>query len=521
MKNPRRTRSNKGAGASSDADLEALLGADDLQRLRDLLAAQAGRQAESVEGLLGRALAEARSGEPGAGDDRLLTDLADALNETRLEANGGDPEARRTLARVQAALDRAAARDAIHPGYLIVFGRTFAKAGLDVGEAARAAMRRAMAAGRVAPGEAAYRAFLKPLFATVEDSEFELYEEADHLMAIFPSDFKAALVQDLAQDERPIARRTALGFLLNRDERVALAAIAALGAARPEAKVRRKLETIRPWLSPARQAAIEAVFGPAPAAPTKDAPETQETAYLASICDGSGASALFATVKRGKLYAVASVMTKPSGVAEALIYDNLGRDEKTAIEKAVRSATPTAPVLPQTFSRLLRLALGRNLESGVPPPFALVGTVEALGLGPVEPDRAGAAEILSALLAATPERDDPRAVAEAHQRIADSEFGDNWCEAGDAVDAALKGADSQSAGAEALMEAYLPGRRAFWATACALSALALKDSAKPRDTTWWRLALVGRDIAGRAPLADIPLIRRIATVSAEVAFAQR
>jgi hypothetical protein len=519
MKKPARKRSEKRSGASTDADLEALLGVEDLKRVREMFAAQAGRQAASVEGLLERALAEAKSSQPGAHGDRLLTDLADALNETRLEANGGDAQARRTLARAGAAIDEAAARDAIHPGYLIVFGRAFAKAGLDIGEAARAAMRRAMAAGAVAPGEAAYGLFLRPLFATTEDGEFELYDEADHLMAIFPSAFKAALVEGLARDERPIARRTALGFLLNRDETVALAAIAALGAAKPEADARRRLEIIRPWLSPPRQDAIEKAFGPS--ATRKNAPPTQDAAYFASVCDGSGASALFATIRRGKLYAIASLMTKPSGVAEALIYDNLGRAEKTAIEKAVRSATPTAPVRPATFLQLLRLALGRNLESGAPPPFALVESFEALGLGPVEPDRTVAAEILSALLAGTPGQDDRKAVAGAHERIADSEFGDNWYEAGDAVDAALRGADSPRAGAEALLETYLPARRGFWANVCALSALALRDNAKAGDETWRNLALVGRDVAGGAPLADIPLVRRIAATSAESAFAQR
>ena len=147
MKKPARNRSKKDAGASSDADLEALLGLEDLQKLREMFAAHAGSQVEDVEGLLGRMLAEAKSGRPGGRDDRLLTDLSDALNETRLEANGGDPRARQTLARIRSAVDKAAERDEIHPGYLIIFGRTFAAAGLDVGEPARAAMRRAITSG--------------------------------------------------------------------------------------------------------------------------------------------------------------------------------------------------------------------------------------------------------------------------------------------------------------------------------------------------------------------------------------
>ncbi len=522
MKNPTRKRSKKAINSSSDADLEALLGADDLKMLREMLDNQAGRQGEGVEGLLGRALAEAKSGQSGPRDDRLLTDLSEALNETRLEANGGDPQARGTLARMRAAVDRAAACDEIHPGYLIIFGRTFATAGLDVGELARASMRRAMEKGALLPGEAAYRAFLKPIVGANEAGEFELYAEADHLMSIFPTDFKTALVEGLARDERLLARRTAVGFLLNRDEPLAIAAIAALGVSAAEGalerEVRNQIETIRPWLSPARKAAIEKVFGPAR---ETAASRTSESKYFASVCDGSGASAIFATIKRGQGYAIASIMAKPSGVVDTSLFDDLGRDEKTSIEKALRSATPTEPVFPATFERLLRLALGRNLASGEPPPFSLVQTFEVLGLGPLEPELSDPAEILSALVAAIPERDDPKAIAEAHAKIVDSDFGDNWFEAGDEVDSVLTGADSVKAGAEALLETHFPVRRGFWAMACALSALALKDGAKPRDLTWRRLALVGRDIAGGVPLARIPLVRRIAAASAEAAFAQR
>ncbi len=525
MKKPARNRSNKDAGASSDADLEALLGLDDLQKLREMFAAHAGSQVEDVEGLLGRLLAEAKSGRPGGRDDRHLTDLSEALNETRLEANGGDPRARQTLARVRSAVDKAAERGEIHPGYLIIFGRTFAAAGLDVGEPARAAMARAIMSGGVASGDAAYQAFLKPLVGRTDAGEFELYEEADRLTSIFPTDFKTALVESLVRDERPLARRGALGFLLNRDERLALAAIAALGAAAAKGaldpEIRNRVETIRPWLSPARKLAIETSFGPAPTAPETNEPSTKGARHFASVCDGSGASALFATIGRGKGYAIASIMAKSSGVVETLVYDGLGREEMTSIEKALRSATPTEPVLPATFERLMRLALGRNLQSGAPPPFPLVRTFEALGLGPLEPDLSGPAEILSALMAAIPERDDPKAIARAHERIADSEFGNNWFEAGDEVDAALTGADLAKAGAQALLETYFPRRRGFWATTCALSALALRDSAKPRDPTWRQLALVGRDISGGAPLAGIPLMRGIAAASAEAAFALR
>ena len=57
----------------------------------------------------------------------------------------------------------------------------------------------------------------------------------------------------------------------------------------------------------------------------------------------------------------------------------------------------------------------------------------------------------------------------------DSDVADGWFEAGEAVEAVLKATDSVEEGAQALLEGYLPRRRDFWASQCALSALALKE----------------------------------------------
>ncbi len=67
----------------------------------------------------------------------------------------------------------------------------------------------------------------------------------------------------------------------------------------------------------------------------------------------------------------------------------------------------------------------------------------------------------------------------------------------------------------------MPGRRAFWASQCALSALALKDRVATREGSWEHLALVGRDLLRGVPLHDIPLMRQIADRSATAYFIQR
>ena len=497
----------------------------DIAMLRRLLADELPLEEESLEEKVDKFLSVRPESVEEMPDEGAMSELAEELDRLRVDANGGDREARETLKAVREKIDEAARRDEIHPGVLILLGRLFAGSQVDIGDAARAAMGRMVAAELFyEPGEEAYRALVQPLLTGLARDPFALHDEIRPLIAVFPSDYKAALIEALAANSNPLAPQAAVGFLLDSDEPLALAAIKALGAAARKGALdpegRRRIDTIGRWLSPARQSAIEAAFGPERVTPTPAASLRSDATFLASVCDGSGASALFASVKRGSGYWVASVMSKPAGVVEAQLYEDLSRDEADAIGSAVRAATPTAAVLPATFARLLRLALGRNLASGAPPPFALVATVEAIGLEAVEPDHSTPADVLDALTAAIAERDRPERIAGAHRRVAEGEFGDNWFEAGDAVDAVLKAADSVEAGAQALLAGYLPDRRLFWASLCARSALALKDGAAARDETWKHLALVGRDILGGVPLRNIPLMEQIAEKSATAYFLQ-
>ena len=209
-------------------------------------------------------------------------------------------------------------------------------------------------------------------------------------------------------------------------------------------------------------------------------------------------------------------MTKPWGVADAFLIEDVPKGKAAEIELGATSSTKTAEVSLAAWTRLVRLALGRNLALGTPP-FELVRMLESIGLDPLAPDPATPAEIIDQALAGIPDRDEAAAIAEAHKSVGDSEAAGDWFEAGDDVDAVLKATNSVDEGAQALLEDYLPGRRAFWASQCALSALALKE----RDGTWMQLALIGRDLLRGVPLHDIPLMRQIADRSATAYFMQR
>ena len=434
------------------------------------------------------------------------------------------PEARETMKAVREKIDNAARRDDIHSSVLMMLGRLFSGAKVDIGDSARASMGRMASAGLFyEPGEEAYRSLVQPALLNFLGDPFAVHEEIRSLIAIFPLPYQAALVEALAADRDPRGRQSAIGFLLAPDEPLAVAAargLAASVARRPlEADCRKRIDMIRAWLphSP-RQALDAAIPGAGQASPR---PAAQFVKAIVSTCDGSGAAALLATVKRGSRYTVATVMTKPWGVADSFLVEDLPKGEATEIELGATYSTTTAEVSLAAWTQLVGLALGRNLACGAPPPFELVRTLETIGLDSLGPDPATPADIIDQALTGITDRDDAAAIAEAHRSVGDSDAAGDWFEAGDDVDAVLKATDSVDEGAQALLEGYLPSRRAFWASQCALSALALKDRVATREGSWTHLALVGRDLLRDVPLHDIPLMRQIADRSATVYFIQR
>ena len=272
---------------------------------------------------------------------------------------------------------------------------------------------------------------------------------------------------------------------------------------------------IRNWLAPARRDALDAAIPTAEAGAPRGAVKLVKT--MASACDGSGAATLFATAKDGSRYLIASLMTKQTGVAEALLFDDLPKDAVKSFEETTSRAAPTFEVSLATLSRLAQLALGRNLASGAPLPFALVRTLETLGLETLVPDFATPAEIIDSLLAEVAGSDGVEAVRDPQASPLDDDIANGWFEAGEDVDAILDTTDSPEEAAQALLESYLPRRRAFWASQCALSALAMKDRASRREVRK-TLALVGRDVLSDVPVNEIPLMRQIAHTSALAYF---
>ncbi len=315
-------------------------------------------------------------------DAEMLSELNEALNQARLDAAGGDIEARKTLKNIRAMIDEAAVRDAIHPAMLMMLGRLFASARIEIGEPARAALGRALGPGSSKGSTAdAYEALLQPALSQSGSDPFELYEEVEAIISIFPAAYRSAFVERMAVDSHALIRRSAVGFLLHRDEAPAEAAIRGLGAAPSGLDDERRcwIEAIRPWLAPAAAERARRRASRRAARRLAAGREDCEDDRLGLRWIGRQLPARDSR-KRGSRFLLASVMIKPTGVNDCMSYQDLSSNEATMLERALRSSVQSSEISFAAWEKLLRLALGRNLSCDEPPPFALVGVVEALGL---------------------------------------------------------------------------------------------------------------------------------------------
>ena len=119
----------------------------DLKRLRQFLMEELAEEESSLEEMVDELLTVDSSDPENLPDDEAVTETAEALMQARIDANGGDPEARKTLKSIRAAIDEAAQGDEIDPAALIVLGKLFADAQIDVGDAARASAARLLDLG--------------------------------------------------------------------------------------------------------------------------------------------------------------------------------------------------------------------------------------------------------------------------------------------------------------------------------------------------------------------------------------
>ena len=460
----------------------------------------------------------------------LMDELVGALDQLRVDANGGSREAREQMKEIFSLLDNAIAENTLAPVDLMMTGKVFSDSGWETPESLKHALARALESGPVDESGAGGSDLVTSMLTLVQEAEFdafELYEHVNSLLAGFPAEASVMLIGGLVGGDRPIINAGLAGFLLHKNREIARATAEALAASSKRAPVEsalvERLLLMRPWLAPERQAfldtAVKAMRLNAQPPAKREQASTPEC--LVSVRDGSGAQSLFVSQKLRSRFGVVIVMTKSVGVAEAVVMADLPKAALNEIVGQMKASVPMMKTDIAGLARVLALALADNLKSGSPPPFKLVQAVECLGLGHVHPDHSSSAEILDGLLADLPEEQTaPDAVAKAHAELSDSCFMDQWFEAGEALDEALGPVKGEQRRIAKMLKDYLPARRDFWARQCALTALAMRSEDCKLRPTWIEVALVGRDVAGDTPIEEMPFMKRVAEASVEAFEAQ-
>jgi hypothetical protein len=465
--------------------------------------------------------------------------LFSAVLETlRIDGNEGIAHARQQLRDLETLTAREVAAANLDPGLVMLIARAFVDAQIEPPPGLQDAMVEALqAAENLSPANAVddLTDDMAAVAAELGHDPFAIYEELAASAAAFPDQHRISMVVGIATCAEPAIRAAAIGFLLDRDARMAEAVGSALAADRaaipPDSATVERVARLRPWLPPERQPGVDAVLKALrrTARPPKPRAKAELVRTLATGIDGAGAQFLLAVAKVARKHAIISILVKEEdGICDVWTQPSSTKAESERMLGQAASEGGAIPVSRAYFERRLADALAQNRATR-PPPFALVEALEAIDAGTIAPQAADVGTLLEEMLAdLPPERTDAAAAAAAHRASRSwHEHGDaieSWFEADDEVDALLRPLRTKKQRVAAVVEVLLPRRRTRWAWRCAWTALALKDAADDEDlfssSLWVEMALVGRDLAGDVPLARIPLMSKIAEYTVE-AFMNR
>ncbi len=215
------------------------------------------------------------------------------------------------------------------------------------------------------------------------------------------------LVGALATSAEPALREAAVGWLLA-DLAIAKPLAQLLeGAARRGLVSSRSvahLLTMRNWVGDEMRPAIDALVRTARAksgVPYRRS-SIQVKELLLSERDGAGAGAqsIYAVLREGRRYALASLLLKQGhGVREAWVARPLGRADVDEMLDHVALEVDHHETSAEVVARLVAHGLSEGRNADLPTPFGLVQLVELLGLDDVSPRQTSVDELVDLMLA--------------------------------------------------------------------------------------------------------------------------
>lgn len=474
----------------------------------------------------------AKEGSKKRPSDKLISGyaflLAHGLEVLRYAIEREDPATIALVDRLRRHLVEAGEAGSITPPALLLVLHQFATAKLDVGDDLRNLMQRLMendgaARAAVERGEAADH--FTRMAEQFDADPFAIHTYLDDTVQSMPEDGRAGLVMGAFAEKEPAIREACLGFLLNASAKVRNKLVELLELAAPQGLITstmlRRMIAMRNWLPVADRSGLDKAIKAARQRNFECAPWPRPVVrhVLSSGIDGSGAfTVLLLGEEAGKPLVAGLLVKQGFGVRDAWVRRNATTAELREIVGQVASEIGLADTSLDYVRIVCSQALAINLETGHPPPFALLDCAEAIGLADLNPEPLAVDKLVADLIADVDAGSlSAAAMSKTLRQSAD------WLEEHPTLETWFEDDVAKTVGTKraprakqiaVLLAGPLQARRRRWAELAAWTALAMKH--QRNQGNWKGFAVVARELLGTRPLDEIGLMRTIADTTLAV-----
>ncbi len=453
--------------------------------------------------------------------------LGHGLLVLRFQQEQSRPDAARILEQLDQKLVHLSQTGKMSAPLLLTILNVYADAQLPPSDTLRMLLEQLASAGAFGADEGELADSDAILVQEAGNDPFLLHDELAKSGQAFSDERRALMANANLQSDHEVMRDSGLGWLLDSGAVVRSAALDTLEhpamGGRISPIMLRRLISIRNWVPASTRPQLDKLIQRCRLKGVECAPQSPPAIISISATgfDGAGAQSYFIQTKEGRKRAIASVLIKHDrGITDAWVHHNMS---KSAAEDFLAGAANRVDLFQVGADHLTAvlahfLAVGQG-ENGMLPPFALLDVVEVAGLAAINPSIQPLQMRIESLLAALPaswRRPDAadRAIRNSAAWGDEYDFTGFWFEQGpDAVQAMSAKKRTTDAGRiKILLETVMPAHRLKWADIIAWTALLLRQG---RDRNWPAFALVAAAVAGQHPLADIPIMTRIAALSLE------
>lgn len=367
---------------------------------------------------------------------------------------------------------------------------------------------------------------LESIVENLGGNEFEVYSALAETSQALPPDIRQAMMDQIVRSDNPVLRDAGLLYLLDpapEVRRTVCQTIIQHGSPSIISPTGlRRMIALRNWLPEDERYHLDSAIKTARQKQVDCAswPQRKIEEILASNMDGAGAQSVFAVVKEGRKYAIASLLVKQEvGIADAWCLREQSKADVKGFLGHIRNETTSAPVDMDFLNALVPHYLAVGQKAGKAPTPGLLDFVETIGIEKWQPTEIAVDDLLSLLeKGADPGRIGEKGVIEVleggNNWYSESGIAESWFEDDAEVYTVLsaKLRSGTPAKVNAIIKSILEPRREKWAERFLWTAFWLKQE-PDLLSPWTEFLIVGRELHKGRPIKDIPVMRDIAEVT--------